>query len=226
MLFKTLGIVLSHIKYRETSIIVKIYTEAFGIQSYVVNSVRSKNSKPKIALYQPLTLLDLVVYHKDSVAIHRISEVKTDIPLSAIPFDFKKSCIGIFLTEILVKTLKEETANPSLFSFLRQSILSLDNLNKNFENFHIQFLLGLTNYLGFAPETAEELLEQMKKKKIGEERITEILDLMLNSKYTSVIPITAWERREILELMISFYRQNVENFGELKSLEVLKDLMS
>jgi DNA repair protein RecO (recombination protein O) len=226
MLFKTLGIVLSHIKYRETSIIVKIYTEAFGIQSYVVNSVRSKNSKPKIALYQPLTLLDLVVYHKESQPIHRISEVKTDIPLATIPFDFKKSCIGIFLTEILVKTLKEENSNPALFTFLHQSILSLDNLTKNYENFHIQFLLGLANFLGFALETAGDLLEQVRKKNIGEERISEILELMLNSNYTMAIPISTTERREILELIIKFYQLNVENFGELKSIEVLKDLMS
>ena len=63
MLHKTKGIVISFVKYRETSIIVKIYTEAFGIQTYIENGVRSAKGKNKIALFQPLTLLDLVVYH-------------------------------------------------------------------------------------------------------------------------------------------------------------------
>jgi DNA repair protein RecO (recombination protein O) len=102
----------------------------------------------------------------------------------------------------------------------------LDHLQKNFENFHIQFLFGLTNFLGFAPETAEEFLEQVKKKNIGDQRITEILKLMLNSSYSSFISISVSERRELLDLIISFYRLNVESFGELKSIEVLKDLMS
>jgi DNA repair protein RecO (recombination protein O) len=226
MLFKTRGIVLSHIRYRETSIIVKIYTEAFGIQSYIVNSVRSKNSKPKIALYQPLTLLDLVVYHKDSVSIHRISEVKTDVPLFSIPFDFRKSCIGIFLTEVLVKTLKEETSNPSLFNFLHQSILTLDNLTKNFESFHLQFLLGLTVYLGFAPEKPGDIFEQVSRNRTIHERIHQILEDLFQSSYTISIPMSVHERRETLDLILKFFQINVENFGELKSVEVLKDLMS
>ena len=65
MLYKTRGIALNYIRYRESSIIAKIYTEAFGIQSYIVNGVRSSKSKTnRIALFQPLTLLDMVVYHK------------------------------------------------------------------------------------------------------------------------------------------------------------------
>jgi DNA repair protein RecO (recombination protein O) len=64
MLHKTRGIVFRFTKYGESSIIVTIFTELFGIQTYIVNGIRSKNSKGKIALFQPLTLLDLVVYYK------------------------------------------------------------------------------------------------------------------------------------------------------------------
>jgi DNA repair protein RecO (recombination protein O) len=81
MLHKTKGIVLHYIKYSETSIIVKIYTETFGIQSYIVNGVRSKNNKNKIALFQPLTLLDMVVYHKaNATSLNRIAEVRCSEP--------------------------------------------------------------------------------------------------------------------------------------------------
>ena len=76
MLQKTRGIALSFIKYRDTSIIAKIFTEEFGMQSYIVNGVRSKSAKTKIALFQPLTLLELVVYHNKKKEIHRISEIK------------------------------------------------------------------------------------------------------------------------------------------------------
>jgi len=64
MLHHTEGIVLGSLKYKESSLIVKIFTNAFGMQSYVVNGVRSSKSQGKTALYQPLTLLDMVVYHK------------------------------------------------------------------------------------------------------------------------------------------------------------------
>jgi hypothetical protein len=64
MLQKTKGIVLHSLKYSENSIIVKIYTESFGLVSYLVRSVRSKKSALKTGIFQPLTLLEMVVYHK------------------------------------------------------------------------------------------------------------------------------------------------------------------
>jgi len=44
MIFKTRGIVFRFTKFKETSIIVTIFTEVFGLQSYIVNGVRSKSA--------------------------------------------------------------------------------------------------------------------------------------------------------------------------------------
>jgi DNA repair protein RecO (recombination protein O) len=107
MLYKTRGIVLSHIKYKETSIIARIFTDAFGSQSYIVNGVRSTNARTKIGLFQPLTLLDLVVYHNSKKEINRISELKPGFTFHSIPFNIKKMAIALFITELLGKTLKE-----------------------------------------------------------------------------------------------------------------------
>ena len=63
MIIKTKGIVLSYIKYGETSIICKIYTEENSIQSFIINGIRKSKSK-NTALYQPLTILDLVIYQR------------------------------------------------------------------------------------------------------------------------------------------------------------------
>ena len=105
MLYKTQGIVLNYIKYRETSIIVRIYTESFGLASYIINGVRSKKARHKIAFFQPLTLLDMVVYHKRNAKLNRVSELKCKEPLMDLPTNIKKSSIAIFITEILIKSL-------------------------------------------------------------------------------------------------------------------------
>ncbi len=123
MLHKTRGIVLNYIRYRETSIIVKIYTEEFGLQTYIENGVRSSRSRNKIALFQPLTLLDLIVYHRDNGSIMRISEIKCNTPFQTLPYQFVKTGIALFITEVLTKSLKEESGNPDMFWFLFQSIL-------------------------------------------------------------------------------------------------------
>ncbi len=108
MLHKTRGIVFKYFKYGDTSIIAKVYTEAFGLQSYIVNGARSTKSKGKIAFYQPLTLLDLVVYKKKNSGINRISEVRCSQPLKTIPYEITKSSQGVFLSELLYKCIKED----------------------------------------------------------------------------------------------------------------------
>src|SRR6266704_3704795 len=101
MLHKTNGIVFRLTNYGETSIIVNIFTGAFGLQSYIVNGARGKSKKTIIALYQPLTLLDLVVYHRENASIMRIKDVKCIHPYQNLPHDFRKSAIALFLNEII-----------------------------------------------------------------------------------------------------------------------------
>ena len=64
MYSQTKGIVLSSVKYSESSIICKVYTAKLGLQSYIVNSVRKKRGGS--AYYQPLNILDLTVFHKNN----------------------------------------------------------------------------------------------------------------------------------------------------------------
>ena len=75
MTHKTKGIVLRGIKYGETSMVVTIFTEMFGVQTYMVNGVRtSKRSSSKANQFQPTAILDLVVYHSDNRSMQRIKE--------------------------------------------------------------------------------------------------------------------------------------------------------
>ena len=73
---KTRGIVLRSIKYGETSLVVSVYTSVFGLQSYIINGIRtySKNSSNKAAFFQPATLLNMEVYHNSFKQINRIKE--------------------------------------------------------------------------------------------------------------------------------------------------------
>ena len=67
MIQKNKGIVLRSVKYGETSLVVTIFTELAGLQSYLVNGVRQTSSKgaTKAALFQPSAILDLVTYHNE-----------------------------------------------------------------------------------------------------------------------------------------------------------------
>ena len=79
MTHKSKGIVLRAIKYGETSLVVTIFTELFGLQTYMVNGVRTtKKSSAKANHFQPGAILDMVVYHSDQKPMQRIKEFKWD----------------------------------------------------------------------------------------------------------------------------------------------------
>lgn len=228
MLHKTKGIVLSFIKYRETSIIVKIYTALFGLQTYIVNGVRTARSKQKVALYQPLTQLDLVVYKKLNADINRLSEIKCSVHYTSIPFDIKKATLAIFLTEILNKSLREETEDPELFSFIENSLLTLDALTRNYESFHIQFMCRLSRFLGFSILSAEEVFNQVhvhtnhQALAVAEK---EMLNALISLDYQQAPASKGVIRRDLVEILIKFYRLHISSFGEVKSLSVLSEVL-
>ena len=135
MLLKTKGIVLNFIKFKETSIISKIYTERFGVQSYIINGIRVKKPKFKISFFQPLSLLDLVVYNNRKSSINRLSEVKFDYIYLTNYQHPEKISICFFLSEVLMKLINFQIHDSKSFFFLRKSLLEFDKLEENFENF-------------------------------------------------------------------------------------------
>lgn len=221
MLHKTRGIVFRFIKYGETSIIVTLFTEQFGLQSYIVNGVRSKSRNNRIALYQPLTLLDLVVYHREHANINRIKEVKCLYPYQSIPTDIKKSALAMFLIEIMNKAVKEESHAQELCEFLIHSFITLDKMEDKTENFHLHFLLKLSRFLGFGAHHLNDVLGA----RITSHENEQVMEDLLKSDYMDFVVMQNSQRREILDLILKFFGDHLENLGEIKSIQVLREIL-
>jgi DNA repair protein RecO (recombination protein O) len=222
MLHKTQGIVFRFTKYGETSIIVNIFTALFGLQSYIVNGVRSRGARQRIALFQPLTLVDLVVYHRENANLNRISEIKCLHPYQSIPVDIRKSTIAIFLNEVVNKTIKEESHARDLCSFMIQSFIAFDEQVMNTENFHLVFLIRLSRWLGFGAHHPNEILGP----RVTDAKTETLLSKLLECDYDEPIEMTNEQRRELLDLVLYFYRDHVESMGELRSVQVLREVLN
>lgn len=228
MLHKTRGIVLHYIRYRDTSIITKIYTERFGLQSYIVNGVRSKSAKSKIALFQPLTLLDMVVYHREN-SINRISELHIGRPYQSLHTEIKKSSITLFLAELLQQLLHEEEENPELFSFIFDGLAYFDEQNQGYENFHVQFLLQLSRFLGLEISSHIDILKEVEEHETlptQSEAIGQAIDYFLQGTWEDDIAINNAQRRTILDIVLSFYRYQLGIKTDSKSLTIFRDVFS
>lgn len=227
MLHHTEGIVLGSLKYKESSLIVKIFTNAFGMQSYVVNGVRSSKSQGKTALYQPLTLLDMVVYHKPQRDLHRISEAKLKYAYQQIPFDPLKRAIALFLTEVFGKVLREESENTGLFYFLKNGFIQLDGQTGHISNFHLQVLLQATLLLGFGPADGSDLLHQLQESGVHFSVLPnehEALDRLMAEPLGATIPVKYTFKKDLLEHILKFYQIHTDTLREIKSLEILKNI--
>jgi DNA repair protein RecO (recombination protein O) len=221
MLLKTKGIVFRFTRYGETSIIASIFTAQLGLRSFMVNGVRTTSARSKMALFQPLTLLDLVVYYKENANLLRLKEVKCLHPYQTVNHNIVKSSVAMFLGEVMNRAVKEESHAEELCEFLIQSFITLDEISAGAENFHLVFLICLSKHLGFGVQHERELPEAAFLSAYE----LSLLQQLLAADYHSPLTLPAAERRNLLQLLLQFYRAHIENFGDLKSVAILREVL-
>lgn len=220
MIHKTRGIVFRYTRYGDTSIIVSIFTELFGLQTYLVNGVRSKAARGKISLFQPMTLLDLVVYHRENANILRIKEVRCLHAYRHIHEDIRKTSIALFLCEILNKAVKDQSNAETIFDFLMRSCVTLDEL-EGVENFHLQFLIQLSRHLGFGVHETTEVLAGSNFSVEDDEGLRALLD----KGYEEPPSLSYESRKHLLEQLLLFYYRHIDGMTEVRSVDVLAEVL-
>jgi DNA repair protein RecO (recombination protein O) len=241
MLYKTSGIILHTVKYSESSIISKLYTENFGLQSYIISGIRGKKSKNKASVFQPLTLVEVISTGNSKSSLQRISEIGITLPYNHIPYDVIKSSIAMFLNEILVKSLRESQPDEELFQFLKNSFLILDLSQSNCANFHLSFMLQFSRFLGFFPQgkyTEKTPLIDLQSGKFVdaapvhsyylEGKQAEMFSALLYAGYDSIkdIKIDNLTRRQLLNGLILLYQLHIDSFGSLRSIDILEEIIA
>ncbi|RZS99115.1 DNA repair protein RecO [Aquimarina brevivitae] len=237
MLIKTEAIVLQSLKYSEADLIVKLYTKSSGLRSYLLRGIlKSKKGKLKSSLFQPLSLLEIEAVHKDKGTLERLREAKILYPYKSLQVDFVKNAMVFFLADILKNAIKEEETNTALYDFLATSFRWLDN-QEAIANFHIAFLIKLSQYLGFYPDTStieasyfnlqEGCFEEHPTDKLcytGES--VQFFKQFLGTTFEecSDTKLTKKIRASLLDLLLIYYELHLHGFTKPKSLSVLNEL--
>ena len=143
MLQKTQAIVLHAVKYGDTSLIVHAFTEAWGRSSFLLKGIRKSKKSNRVNMFQALSLLNLDIYYRDNRDLQWIKEASYPGSTPASNNDVVKSTQAIFLSEVLMKTIREEERNPELFNFLFESLKYFNSPADNSPSFHILFLFQL-----------------------------------------------------------------------------------
>ncbi len=238
-LIKTKAIVLSSLKYGETSLIVRCFTLEDGLRSYLLRGIlNSKKGKIKSAYFQPLTQLNIEANHNNKGNLNSIREVHIVNPYKNIYTTIFKQTIVLFLSEILSSTIQEEEANEGLFSFLETSFIWLDTNDKT-ANFHLLFLLNLTKFLGFYPDISNinsnyfnliegNFMESTTEKEVvfGDNLVQ--FKKLLGTNFDSIesIKFNQQERQQVLQIIIRYFELHLDGFRRPKSLKVLETVFN
>jgi DNA repair protein RecO (recombination protein O) len=245
MLHATKGIVLRTVKYGETSLIVLILTEKFGIQSYIVNGVRisSRKGGGKASFFQPASILDMVVYHNELKNIQRIREFKWSHLYRNVFSDVIKNAVALFMVELLTRSLKQPETHPELFQFAEDAFLHLDEADSMVTaNFPLFFSLHLAVLLGFRMSdnysAANPFFDLQEGKFITarphhlhflEDRQAEVTSLILKvmqPQELEGIKLNHDFRRSLLKAYETYFALHIQDFGTLKSLPVLGEILN
>lgn len=224
MLYKTRAISLNYIRYRDRSVIARFFTEEFGLQSFVVNGVRSSKSRISPALFQALNLVDLVQYHDGRKELNRLSEIRPAKILSTIPMHPAKSAMAIFVAEYIGKVLRENQENKPLFSSAYDWILGLDSMPSGFESSHIGFVWNSFSSLGISPESWTDVLQTSL-------RLDPDFQIISEAYFESgadfrLLKVPAMIRQQILDALVRYAASQLEGMGEIRSLAVLRQVFS
>lgn len=241
MQHKTKAIILHQIKYTDSGIIVQTYTRDFGRVSFLIRGMRNRKSGKHNVLFQPMFVLDVVFYYRESRSVQLLKEFSVSHAPAGIYSDVRKSCIAVFLAEILSAVLKEETPNTGLFDFIEYSIRYLNESGSGFANLHIAFLTRLASYLGFEPgarTNPENIYFDMLNgifisapplhSAYAEPEISAILNRFFSTPFDLMgsIPLTGPVRNEVLETLIKYFNIHLPGLKKINSLEVLKEIFA
>lgn len=234
---KTNGIILQNTKYQDKSNILKVYTLQHGIQSYLVNIGHSAKSKIKGAHVFPLNLIEFIGQSKQSRNIQRMRDIHVSYIYQHLFSHPVKSTIAIFLNEVLLKSLKEQHENKELYQFVSESLMVFDDQDYETANFHLHFMVELSKHLGFYPNnnySKQNCLFDLQDGVFAKDapahayyadsELSFYLSELLSHK--SSFSCNAKTRSDLIQILIKFYRLHLPNFGEIKSIQILREVLA
>ena len=215
------GIYLKHFPYSETSAIIKVFTQEYGLQSFIAKGIKKK--KGAAAALQPFHLLEIECSYNPNKSLNYAGLIKLQKPPISITRDVRKSMVAIFLTEVLYKCIREEEANSGLYDYISTAISIFDESEFN-ANFHLIFLMGLSRYFGFQPSQPEKPSQKYFSLKEGvfefpkdifdyhlSVELSELFRQLIGTKFAAIseLKYSNPERKELLGSMVKYYEMQL-----------------
>lgn len=231
------GILLRKIKYSDSGVVLNIYTEKYGYQSYFVKSSKLKKNGLYLGGLASLSLLEVTSKVSSSDKMNYIENLNLYLAYHHILYDYKKTAVLLFLNEVLLKLLNRKGEDVILYHFLESSLTKLENMEELLPDFHLKFLIRLSEVLGFVPradysgktlffclETASfHAVKDVLHTFLNENCSYYLLDNLSNSQTSYKLGFS--DRKLFLKQYLYYMSFYVSDFSDFKTIEILEDVM-
>lgn len=236
---KTKAVVLRSVRYGESGLVVDMLTEQRGRVSFMVKLPRSSKSRLHKQLFMPLSLVEVDFDFRPKSSLQLLRDIRLSVPLPGLSSHPHKLALSMFLAEFLGYATRDESDNVPLFNFIAFSLEWLDGVATGFANFHLVFMIRLSLFVGFFPNTEDaneggyfDLMgacftptPPLHGHFLVPEEASKISLLMrLNYNTMHLCAMTRDERNRCTEVILEYYRLHVPDFPALRSLDVLRQL--
>jgi len=238
---KSRGIVFQQIRYSDSSLIVKVFTEHFGLQSFLIKGAFKKKSLFRPALFQPMNVIHFVSKQKQRQDLHFMQEVGVEIPLHQLHKDMGKNAVVMFMSELLSQSIHSQEPEQELFDFILKAIQWLDLTEQTYAYFPHYLMLELSRFLGFYPKVTQykphSFFDMMEGQFKPHQPQHPYFFNQTQSEYIHQLALTSpekfsalrWipeQRRQLLSQLINYYKLHVPGFNGLKSHEILRVILA
>ena len=187
MKIKTHAFVLKTTIFKESSLIIRLFTREKGKSTYIVKAAMRQKS-PNKAIYQQLNEVEIDYSHHPKKQIHPVYSVKLVEDWENICTDLKKTVLCTSMLEIIDKSYDEEIPDTETYDTLKGVMSYFDSNSNNLNNAFYYFILHFLKNSGYNILSAKKhpiiLRFQQKNSDILND-LNLIFDLDLNEMHES-----------------------------------------
>jgi DNA repair protein RecO (recombination protein O) len=245
MIQATKAIVLKTIKYGETSLIVTLYTQLYGVQSCLVQGVRksTKKTPAKSSAFAVGNLLQISLYYQPIKKLQRIRDFQFDKINIDINTSIVKNAILVLMMELVHHTIQEPEPNSDLYDWLENYIVHIElspeqNLTWMPHYFCVQYaqVLGFGIHGNYSEQTPILHLqdgifvaaEPNYNAPISKAPQSQIINILNEQSLLSLstMQIASNHKRVVLHDLITYFQLHISQMPAIKSISVLESIFS